>query len=333
MTNRSVDSVIVGKVMRLFMKIRNAAAADLEYKLYFNLGGVDPDIHYEGNSAGTGAGYKKPGTIVNDSTNVDAGYTAELKIDLTGLGFDASTSSVLVVINIFDPDNYSDGVLPWGPNGNFAKQFWGSEWGAPEKTLLLSPNVVPVELTSFTASVSGNTARLLWSTATETNNRGFDVERSINNSEFTQVGFVKGNGTSTITHNYSFTDQNLSSGTKYSYRLKQIDLNGQYTYSQTADLGTIAPVEFALNQNYPNPFNPSTKVSFSLPVKSIVTLDLYNLLGQKVMTLISSNLDAGNHDFNLDASRLNSGVYIYTISASGENGSTFTSSKKMTLIK
>jgi dUTPase len=130
----------------LFMKIKDASGSDVEFKLYYNLGGVDPDIHYEGPAHSEGAGVKGNGTIVNDSTNVDSGYTAELRISLTGLGFAELPDSLEILMNIFDPDNYSDGVPPWGPNGNFAKQWWGSEWGPDHRSLVLLKNVDPPSL-------------------------------------------------------------------------------------------------------------------------------------------------------------------------------------------
>ena len=316
----------------LFMKIKNSAGTDVEFKLYYNLPGINPEINYEGPAYGSGAGYKKPGTIVNDSTNVDAGYSAELMIDLTGLGFTASTTSIQLMLVIFDPDNYSDGVGAWGPNGNFGKQWWGSEWGPDMRTLILSNTVIPVELTSFTGSYVGHTAQLQWSTSSETNNYGFEVQRS-NNSEFVAIGFVQGNGTTTNMQYYSYTDKEILPGTSYSYRLKQIDFNGQFEFSNVIELGSSNPVDFDLSQNYPNPFNPGTKISFSLPVKSNVILDVYNMLGQKVISLFNGNLEAGNHNMDLNASELTSGIYIYSINAVGENGSKFVSSKKMTLIK
>jgi hypothetical protein len=316
----------------LFMKIKSFDGTDVELKLYFNLAGTDPDIHYEGPAYGSGAGFKIPGTVVNDSTNVDAGYTAELMIDLTGLGFDASTSSIQVLLNIFDPDNYSDLVGAWGPNGNFYKQWWGSEWGPDMRVLNIMSEVVPVELTSFTANVSSKQIELNWETASETNNLGFEVERASDGNSFSVLGFVEGKGTTTEIQKYSFVDNNFSAGLEYSYRLKQIDLDGTFSYSNVINT-TITPVDFSLEQNYPNPFNPATQISFGLPSKSMVNLEVFNLLGEKVATLINNELEAGVHKISFNASQLSAGIYLYALTTNGQNGENYVQAKKMTLIK
>lgn len=193
-------------------------------------------------------------------------------------------------------------------------------------------SVVPVELTSFTASVIDGNVTLSWSTATETNNSGFEVERSFNGSDFVNVAFVAGNGTSLQIHNYSITDKNLADG-NYSYRLKQIDFNGDFEYSKIINVEVTAPVEFSLAQNFPNPFNPSTKITFGLAIDSKVKLSVYNLLGEQVAELLNSNFTAGTHNVSFDASNLNSGVYFYRLDANGIDGQNFSSIKKMILAK
>ena len=188
-------------------------------------------------------------------------------------------------------------------------------------------DILPVELTSFTAASFGNNVSLNWSTATEINNSGFEVERKAVNAEWTNIGFVQGNGTTTLAQQYSYVDKNVSAGS-YNYRLKQIDFDGTFTYSPVAEVEVSAPVNFELAQNYPNPFNPGTTIQFSLPISSNVLLRVYNLLGQEVATLLDGFREAGVHFINFDAVNLNSGLYIYKIEAEG-----FTSTKKMTLIK
>lgn len=193
--------------------------------------------------------------------------------------------------------------------------------------------IVPVELTSFTGAFVGNNVELKWTTATELNNRGFEIQRSVNGSAFATVAFVEGNGTTTEQKQYSFTDRNVESRGNYAYRLKQIDYNGTFEYSSVVNLGSTLPVEFVLDQNYPNPFNPSTTIAFAVPVKSDVTLEVYNLIGQKIMTLVQGEVEAGTHKEVLNATSMSSGVYLVKLTAVGENGSQFTSSKKMTLLK
>ena len=193
--------------------------------------------------------------------------------------------------------------------------------------------VVPVELTSFTGAIVGSDVQLKWATATELNNRGFEIQRSINGSAFATVAFVEGNGTTTDQKQYSFTDRNVEALVDYSYRLKQIDFDGSAEFSSVVNVGYALPLDFVLEQNYPNPFNPSTSITFAVPVKSNVSLEVYNLIGQKVITLVQDVVEAGKHTAQLNASSMSSGIYLIKLTAVGENGSQFTSSKKMTLLK
>ena len=199
--------------------------------------------------------------------------------------------------------------------------------------ITFASTVVPVELTSFTGNYVGNTVQLKWSTATELNNKGFEVQRSIAGNDFITLGFVHGKGTTTESNSYSFIDKAISANTIYSYRLKQMDLDGSFHYSGVANLGRSLPVNFELSQNYPNPFNPSTKINVSLPINSNVSLDVYNIVGEKVMTVVNGNLEAGNYDYTIDGSKLSSGIYVYRLVVAGENGANFTATKKMTLLK
>ena len=190
---------------------------------------------------------------------------------------------------------------------------------------------LPVELTSFAASAFGNSVKLRWSTATELNNKGFAVQRKID-SQYMEIGFVDGNGTTTDAHEYVFVDNGLESG-KYLYRLKQFDYDGTFEFSNEVEVEITTPANFSLEQNYPNPFNPSTRINFSLAVESKVSLKLYNLLGQEVAALINSELAEGQHSFVLNAGNLSSGVYMYQLRANGTDGSVYSSSKKMILSK
>jgi N-acetylneuraminic acid mutarotase len=191
--------------------------------------------------------------------------------------------------------------------------------------------IIPVELTSFTVSVNRNEVLLNWITATETNNQGFEVQRSVG-GEFETIAFVDGHGTTTETQVYTYTDRSVNVGS-YSYRLKQVDFDGTFEYSDVIDANVPAPAEFALDQNYPNPFNPSTKIEFRLAVDSKVTLKVFDVLGQEVASLFNGNFVAGGHSVNFDASMLNSGVYFYRIEATGVNGTNFVDVKKMILTK
>jgi len=195
-------------------------------------------------------------------------------------------------------------------------------------------NPIPVELTSFSASVIDDKVHLNWQTATETNNYGFEIERAplqSNNSTWSKIGFVAGFGTIAESRNYGFTDNNVQSG-KYSYRLKQIDFDGKVNYSDEINI-EIRLLTYSLKQNYPNPFNPNTKINFSLQTNSKVVLKVIDVLGQEVATLINQNMNSGAYSYDFDASALNSGIYIYTLEASGTDGTSFKSAGKMILAK
>ena len=190
---------------------------------------------------------------------------------------------------------------------------------------------VPVELTSFTASVDDNDVTLNWETATEINNSGFQVEKK-SNGEYKSIGFVPGFGSTTEPRAYTFSDVNLAPGA-YTYRLKQIDYDGTFEYSDVVEVDILVPDVYSLHQNYPNPFNPSTKITFTIAENANVTLKVFDVLGQEVMTLINQDLTAGIHTYDFDAAGFNSGVYFYRIEANGIDGTNFTNVKKMILLK
>lgn len=190
-----------------------------------------------------------------------------------------------------------------------------------------SPYFIPVELTSFTASIVNNNIILNWNTATELNNQGFDIEQSFDNQKFEKIGFVAGFGTTTEQKSYSYKVKNVVTEKTY-YRLKQVDFDGQFEYSSTIEVNGITPKKFSMEQNYPNPFNPSTKIDFTLPIESNVKISIYNLIGQKVSEIVNAKFNAGKHSFEFNASNLSSGIYLYKIEAGD-----FTSTKKMQLIK
>ncbi|MBK7500951.1 MAG: T9SS type A sorting domain-containing protein [Ignavibacteriales bacterium] len=141
------------------------------------------------------------------------------------------------------------------------------------------------------------------------------------------MGFVNGNGTSTETHTYSFTDQNPVPGKSY-YKLKQIDFDGSFEYSNIVEVDLTLPIEFSLEQNYPNPFNPATSIQYTISSKQNVQLLVYNVLGKEIATLVNEEKPAGNYEVNFDASKLSSGVYFYQLQAGS-----FVETKKMILLR
>jgi len=199
---------------------------------------------------------------------------------------------------------------------------------------------LPVELNSFTAAVSGRDINLKWETETEVNSYGFEIERSQmsnvkNQTEWTKIGFVAGHGNSNSPMQYSFTDNNLNSG-KYIYRLKMVDNDGTYDYSSEVETEIDVPKEYLLSQNYPNPFNPATRIDYQLPFESNVTIELYNITGERVDVLVNQEQAAGYYTVEVNSTqfRLSSGVYIYRMTAvSTTDLKSYTQLKKMVLLK
>ena len=186
----------------------------------------------------------------------------------------------------------------------------------PKFPLTIIDEFTPVELVSLNAEMSYNSAIINWKTASELNNKGFYIER-LNiknlNGEWEIIGFVEGKGTTTETSEYSFVDKNITAA-KYFYRLKQMDFDGKYVYSDIVELNAANLItDFVLNQNYPNPFNPSTTISWQMPKSSVVNLKIYDITGSVAAVLINERLEAGNHKIEFNAEGLSSGVYFYSL--------------------
>ena len=249
-------------------------------------------------------------------------------------------TSGYVVLDISDPSNPQVAgqydTYPANDGGTY-NGAWGCYPYLPSGNTLISDiqtglyvlhfdGGLPVELNSFSAIASGKNVKLDWSTATETNNQGFEIQR--NSSEgFYTIGFVAGSGTSTEPRNYSYEDNNLDNGV-YVYRLKQIDFDGTSAFSEEITVEVNNPSDFVLNQNYPNPFNPSTNIKFNLPISGYTNLSVYNLVGEKVRELVNEILPAGEHNLRFDATNLPSGIYIAKLSTENLNQTI-----KMTLLK
>jgi hypothetical protein len=220
-----------------------------------------------------------------------------------------------------------------GDSINYAIRDVGLKSGITAATLKLSfedipaGDPMPVELVNFSAQVNHNIVTLVWNTATEVNNNGFEIERLQLSSVWNKVGFVQGNGNSNVSRSYSFIDK-PECGTKFQYRLKQIDRNGKYTYSNILNVVFGTPTAFELKQNYPNPFNPSTKIVYNVPLNGKVTLIVYDIMGREVVSLVNENKMEGRYEVNLYGDRLVSGVYVCKMTAKN-----FTSSIKMLFIK
>jgi len=205
-------------------------------------------------------------------------------------------------------------------------------------------NPLPVEMTSFTGSFSGNQIVLNWSTATETNNYGWEVEfrkeeERSEKLEWEMVGFVAGKGTSTEPHSYVFGFPVTHNSSPVTFRLKQIDLDGNFIYSELLEMTPELPVAFAIDQNYPNPFNPETRIRVDLPEVSEIRFEVFNLLGQPVKSEVFKEKEAGSHLLvwngkDLSGNQAATGVYFYRISlVSLSTGKKFTETKSMLMLK
>ena len=209
---------------------------------------------------------------------------------------------------------------------------------------LENDQVLPVELTTFTALASGNVVELHWKTATEVNNYGFYVERASESLAATNSGesknwetidFVNGHGNSSSPKEYSYVDETIGGSGKYFYRLKQVDVDGSYEYSPVVEVYVGAPEKFELSQNYPNPFNPATTITYSIPQTGVgskhaltVQLKIYDVLGREVATLVNKHQSPGRYTVKFNASKLNSGIYFYKLQAGD-----YTQVKRMMLVK
>lgn len=264
------------------------------------------------------------GLKIEVDLNTSSTYTVKLSPAVGGsvISKDGSFTGIISRLRLF---NYNA-----GDDSNYDLYF---------NSLSHEIGIVPVELSLFTGMVSNNNVNLTWQTVTEINNYGFEIERSGVNvgqtnslstsvSTWEKIGFVAGHGNSNSTKDYTFADNTISSSGKYAYRLKQIDNDGTFKYSPVVETDVTVNLTYALGQNYPNPFNPTTKISYTLPETGLVTLRVYNIIGQTVSMLVNQLQDAGKYEVEFNANGLSNGVYFYELKANG-----FTSVKKLMLVK
>jgi hypothetical protein len=266
----------------------------------------------------------------------EAQFTAEVVPAPATGSFDVTFTPGNIISNFPDSVTMTVHTVGTVPNGTYTVNIQGTGLnGIPvhrrSVTLEVIDNV-PVELTSFTAGVKHNTVTLNCQTATEVNNKGFEVERCFQEEKgrtsWEKIGFVQGNGTTISLSQYSFTDKKIVKQGHYIYRLKQIDFDGRYAFSAEVGADISKPNVYYLSQNYPNPFNPTTNIEFSIPERSHVTLKVYDVLGNEVATLVDGWMESTNHQVTFDGSKLASGIYYYTLMAGN-----FSSTKKLILLK
>ncbi len=273
--------------------------------------------------------------FINENTGWIVGDYMILKTTTGGEIWESYLGGGTVYMSIFFIDNSTGWIV--GRRGKILKTIDGG---------------IPVEMINFTSNILDNGIELKWSTATETNNKGFEIERKTEISDWQTIGFKEGNGTTTESQHYSFVDNLFGvSATKLSYRLKQIDYDGTFTYSNVIEI-ELSPTKFSLSQNYPNPFNPTTKIKYTIPTTPaslpllgkegiegwLVTLKVYDILGNEVATLVNEYKSPGTYEveFNSVGARhassntnvLPSGVYFYQLKAGD-----FIETKKMILLR
>ena len=216
--------------------------------------------------------------------------------------------------------------------GNYLVGYNAANPTAQEIINLGACEPLPVELINFSCTPIDNSVKLSWQTATEVNNYGFEIERKANDAQWVKLNFMPGYGNSNSPKQYEFVDKNLLEGNKFLYRLKQVDNDGSYKYSNEIEITLAQPKEFVLEQNYPNPFNPTTKIKYSIPVGTqrtvSVKLKVYDILGNEIAALVNKEQQPGNYEVEFDASNLSNGVYFYKLQ-SGK----FLQTKKMLLLK
>ena len=282
-------------------------------------------------------------------------YMENILYGIRGIVTDTSGTPLNAIITILNHDEYNSEVHTDSVNGDYyrmlapgtytieftssnhiPKTISGVQVNSLQATILdvelIPDEIIPVEGPICSASVINNTVELIWETFSETNNRGFDIQRKTNNSNFTTIGFVEGNGTTTGISRYSFIDENIAPGL-YLYRLIQYDFNGSFTYLESIEIEVHAPLEYSLKQNYPNPFNPSTTIRFTIPQEGRgemqnVSLKVFDILGNEIAILVDEEKATGIYEVEFNAVGLPSGIYFYII-----HSGNFLSTKKMTLIK
>ncbi len=324
--NKLDDTYIVapGSIDSLFDESGNDSLdfSDAEYgiEIDLDLSSIVQIVDINGNEIVLNGQFENfVGSQFNDVVSVKPLLVPRLIVGGTGtdtlifdaLGADATDSGTQITIAGYEPVTYS-----------------GFE------TIIVTGEI-PVELSTFTASADDKKIMLNWTTSTEKNNYGFEIERASTplGMHWEKIGFVEGKGTTTEATNYSFNYNSPLQNGVYKFRLKQIDLDGSFSYSDVVEV-EFSVKTFSLEQNYPNPFNPTTKIKFGLPVTSKVVIEIYNILGEKEATLVNEKMGAGYQEVEWNVNGFASGIYFYRIYARAiENNEDYVAVKKMIVVK
>ncbi len=330
----SVDSVMINVSgladylidVDLTTWLRHSYAADLDITLKSPSGTIATLT--TDNGSGNNDVFK--GTFWDDQANPvgQVPYTNN-----SGLVTDHSYFNLVTATPLASEESFA-AFLGEDPNGTWVLTISddaGGDGGTLDSVYLhitTSPDILAVELSSFSYQIVDGGVNLNWVTSSELNNRGFEVQRTTGNNNWEVLGFVEGKGTIAKTSLYSFVDKNLTNNTTYSYRLNQIDFDGTFEYSKIIEVNFQTVLLYNLSQNFPNPFNPSTKITFTIPETGNVKLSIHNIIGEVVSTLVDKKMEAGAHSILFDASSLPSSIYIYQMEVND-----FISTKKMMLVK
>jgi hypothetical protein len=286
------------------------------------------------------------GTVLNPDSSLpalnDIEYTAYILTDTTDKQIDSVSAGGGWAVELLY--GFAGGVLPWSPGDTLFVRFKNISQGAFQGAFSYlkyattnSPlqtadtTSLPVELTEFVLAylqdAAGHFVRLSWRTISETNNHGFEIQRSQNNIDFESLDFIAGAGTTSAPRTYEYIDKDIQVGSYY-YRIKQIDNNGIVQFTDVQHVDVTAPTSYVLKQNFPNPFNPTTNIIYHLKEKGKVKLSVYNILGREIATLVNNVQEAGIHTINFDARAIPSGVYFYRLQANN-----FDQIRKMAVLK
>jgi subtilisin family serine protease len=309
-----------------------STTVDLTGPMYFEIWSDD----------GSGLPSAKLGTTVSYDNTKILKYSWNY-VDLSGSGVSVTSGSDYHIVMYYSSGTGFYIRMDNGAIDGRSSYNTGSGWSAYSSgdfriraIVSTAQSTVPVELTSFTATTKNNSVMLNWETATEVNNYGFEIQRLVASSkisEFETIGFVEGHGNSNTQNNYSFID-NSAEGKNLNYRLKQINTDGSFEYSNIVEISLNKVYKYSMEQNNPNPFNPSTAINYTIPTDSKVKIEIFNSLGQKVTELLNKNQATGKHSVTWNAINFSSGTYFARLSATSlKNNQVFTEIKKLLLIK
>ncbi len=307
-----------------------------------NLNGVTPIVDSSTNPLYSMGSYSNFGYWSVINSGVSGTYSISLyAYGFTGISADSVKRQNVRIIK------RADNTSLWNATGNHSQSTGGQTTVVANRSNLTSfsefglasnwadnsfQGILPVYLTAFSSILNGRNVRLNWTTSGEINNAGFLLERKKGDGEWSPVVFINGAGNKNSPTDYTYSDNNLNTG-KYSYRLKQTDINGNFEYYNLSnDINIAAPSKYDISQNYPNPFNPLTTIEFSLPEDSRVNITIFDLTGREIRTLANDSRTAGFYSISFDGSSLSSGIYFYRITAQGIKNN-FTGVKKMILLK